>query len=165
MKRLGTVIVFAFVLLAFTAPALAENEKLPNILTFTLDSPKAEAFTFTSAKSGTEKEIVMPAPAICGANGMMIPAKALSDLAGVDVYTEGSTWSGYLLNVHIVGKVGKPIELYLFGRKLLPNLLPGAVTVERDGHLYVPVRVLQFLGGFGFIVDEPPCLKVTALRW
>lgn len=168
-KRLGVAFTLMLLTLVFAVPAFAADigSRLPNIFDFSAGSSEVRAFTFTSSRGGINKEIIMPAPAVCAGGKMMIPVKALADLVGADVYTEESTWSASLFggSFRLTGETGKPIKLYLFGRLLLPDAVSGAVTVEREGHLYVPVRILQFLGGFDFIVGEPPCLKVTALRW
>jgi len=165
MKRLGVAVTLMLLVLAFTVPAFAGKLPFnPYVLEFRLGDPVVTAHTIASGKGPAT--VAMPAPAICVNGRMMIPVEALADLVDADVYDDGSSWSASVLNgfVRVAGEVGKPVELYLFYRKLLPDVVPGAVTVEREGHLYVPVRILQFLGGFDFYVDEPPCKQVTAIR-
>jgi hypothetical protein len=166
MKRLGVAVALVLLVLAFTVPAFAGTGKIPfnpYVLEFTLGDSAVTASTMAPGYGPVE--VTMPAPAICVNNRMMIPVEALADLVGADVYVEGPSWSASVLNgfVRLTGETGKPIKLYLFYRLLLPDVVPGAVTVERKGHLYVPVRVLEVLGGFDFVVDEPPC-QVTAIR-
>ncbi len=165
MKRLGVAVTLMLLVLAFTVPAFAGKLPFnPYVLEFRLGDPAVTAHTIAPGKGPAT--VAMPAPAICVNNRMMIPVEALADLVDADVYADGSSWSASVLNgfVRLEGETEKPIKLYLFYRLLLPDLLPGAVTVERDGHLYVPVRVLEVLGGFDFAVYEPPCKQVTAIR-
>jgi hypothetical protein len=165
MKRLS-VAVFVLLALVFAVPAFAGKLPFnPYVLEFELGSPVVTAHTIAPGKGPAA--VAMPAPAICVNNRTMIPVEALTDLVDADVYADGfSSWSASVLNgfVRLTGETGKPIKLYLFYRLLLPDVVPGAVTVEREGHLYVPVRILEILGGFDFVVDEPPCKRVTAIR-
>ncbi|WP_027356585.1 hypothetical protein [Desulfofundulus thermocisternus] len=164
MKRLGVAVALVLLVLAFTVPAFAGGLPFnPYVLEFELGSPVVTAHTIAPGEGPAT--VTMPAPAICVNGRIMVPVEALADLVGADVYAEGLSWSASVLNgfVRLTGEAGKPIKLYLFYRKLLPDVVPGAVTVERGGHLYVPVRILEILGGFDFVVDEPPC-KVTAIR-
>jgi|GEM_PF-5904140 len=162
--RLGVAIIVFVLVLAFTVPAFASKLPFnPYVLKFSLNGATVRANTLDPRYGPVT--VTMPAPAICINDRLMIPVESLTNLVDADVSVDGSAWSASLLNgfVRLTGKTGEPVKLYLFYRLLLPDAVPGAVTAEHEGHLYVPVRVLEFLGGFDFIVDEPPC-KITAIR-